>query len=119
MSGVGVKPVWRQCADLALAGAPPAEIAVAVGTSRACVYAHLHKARRRGVAIPRFSTARGPAGQAVPHRPRVSVSPGVLDALDAPAAARGLTPRELAAQVLAAVAHGGLVDAVLDDLGDA
>jgi len=91
----------------------PCIIAQRVGRTPATVYHYLCKARRAGVDIPKFDT--GPAS------PRLttlaSISAEDTKALRVFAQRRGLTVKDLVAQVVHVVARDSLVAAILDDGG--
>lgn len=112
------KAVRRRDAILSLSreGHDPAAIAATLGTSPAAVRSTLSKLRRAGEDVPRARAARlDGAGL------RISVSlPDALAArLEAEAAARGVSSRDLAAQVIACALRDDMVGAILDDGTDA
>jgi hypothetical protein len=105
----------QRVVSLALTGVRPLLIAEEVGCRPQTVYHYLGLARKRGIAIPKFKTGSGWNG----NRFLVAVDPAIKGALDGPAAARGIDPRELAVLILTTVVDGNLIDAVLDDgVGD-
>ena len=66
-------------------------------------------ARRNGLTLPKAVSRRATA------RPTIRMSDAIMQALDAPAAQRGLTVSDLARRVIETVARENMVDAVLDD----
>lgn len=103
--------------SLALAGMRPCDIAAQVGRQPSTVYHYLARARRSGVAIPRFKFGSGWSGR----RFLVALDPCLKPRLAAAAAQRGIDPREMAARLIDACVSSDLIDAVLDDgeAGDA
>ncbi|WP_171052543.1 helix-turn-helix domain-containing protein [Ruegeria sediminis] len=105
------RPDRDQIITMAQSGYPPREIAEELGIAPHAIYYVLSSARQRGVEIKRFSGGRtGARGLS-----RIRFTPEVKEQFRPHADLRGLTVRELAAEILEAVAASDLVDAVLDD----
>lgn len=96
--------------NMALDGRRPPEIAAELAIHITTVYEKIGQARRKGVAIAKFSCK----GRTQPKR-RASMPPSVQDALAPYAEARGVTVIELGERLLASVARDQLADAILDD----
>ena len=99
-----------QIEALALQGVRPCDIAKRVGCRTATVHDYIWKARSAGQPIPPFQ--RGLMKGCLV----VTLEPALHHALIPHAERRGIEPRELVAELLHCLLHGGLVDAVLDDL---
>lgn len=97
---------------MAKAGTARRDIADEVGVDRMSVYGVISYARQCGEDIPRPLTGK----MVRDARPRVLVSAEVLELLRPHAARREMPVRDLAAEILSAVACSNLVDAVLDDI---
>lgn len=97
----------------AKAGVPPREIAPA--GNRDLVYSVLREARRRGEDIPRFTGGgKGrPAGWKL-----LRLEPEVIVRLTPGAEARGISVKQMIADLLDVIASENLADAILDDGGN-
>lgn len=95
--------------DLARANVPPRDIAEQLEISIERVYNVCHWHRSEGHDVPVYQ------GRENQRIGRVLIKPEVLEALRRHAVPRGLTVRQLAAEVVMAVVEGDLVNAVLDD----
>lgn len=95
--------------DLARANVPPRDIAEQLGVTVRRVYNVCHWHRSEGHDVPVYQ------GRENQRIGRVLIRPEVLESLRRHAVPRGLTERQLAAELLAAVVEGDLVNAVLDD----
>lgn len=104
--------VNEQIIERACRGVRPGLIARDLGVDRWKVYHVITVARRAGLDIPRFSL-RGIKQE----KRRVPLSPEAREALAPHAAARGLSPIDLAERLLIRIVQDDLVDAVLDDGG--
>ncbi|PWE29989.1 hypothetical protein DDZ14_16240 [Maritimibacter sp. 55A14] len=96
---------------LALAGVPPRRIAVQVDRPVNTVSYVLTAARKRGIAVPRFTAA----GRRPSSGMTLTVPPHVLDLLRPHAERRHVSLRALIRDVLLITAEAALVDAILDD----
>jgi len=90
-------------------GHRPAVIAGIVGCTRAAVYETLHRARKRGVDVPRFPV--GPVPGLLSASVRVSRK--TRSRLELQAMRRGVNAHELAERVLAKVAASDRIMALL------
>jgi len=93
---------------LAKQGLPPRVIAVRVQRSPATVSHYLSQARKRGEVIPKCVGG-------TPHGAVISLPPETVSGLRLHARVRGLTPAQLAIEIVNACARHRIVDAVLDD----
>lgn len=108
-------PMYLQAAELAKAGHPPAEIAVALGISPRSAHDFLKYARHKGHSIPAFK--RGHPRPVGKYRV-IHVRRDALEALASIARGMGLNTAQLAADLLMVIATDDLVDAILDRGGD-
>ncbi|RBO54047.1 hypothetical protein DSD19_06175 [Rhodovulum sp. BSW8] len=98
----------------AKAGIPPRVLAAEYGVAPRVLHQMLKDARRAGEDIPRFANG-APALSPDMTRMTCRIGRATRAALVPAAQARGLSVAELAGALLAAIAEGALVDAVLDD----
>lgn len=106
----GADQVTDEVVRLARQRLRPAKIAAHLNIEIESVYNRLSYARRKGLAVPRFTTSDGgPSGG------RALIPEQTLEGLKGHAAKRGMEPRELASLIIVTVVDCGLIDAVLDD----
>lgn len=106
--------------ECAVRGMPPYKIEAAIEVTRSVIYTVTRTARLRGVAIPFFKTSGEPQNAYRAAAARTVVVPAeLLDRLEEPARRRGLSAVGLAREIIRSVVDEGMIDAVLDDGGEA
>ena len=103
----------EQIISMAESGFRPTIIARNLGQPVSTVYSVICAARRKGKAIPHFSTGRldGPLGQEL----RFNLPQDTAATLSQEAARRGVTPSRLARELVTAICDDIMFTAILED----
>lgn len=111
-----MSPLEKDVVRLAKAGMPPREIAERLRKNPNTVHSILWRKRREGMHIPKVTTTGRPSGER--RVIKFDLGPADFEGLREESHKRGLTPKELAAQLTQVVIRENIVSAVLDDDGE-